>query len=716
MKRYIKNIMFLSFLLSFQKVGAYGLQPTFTPVDPFYGDYVGVMQIGDVEFASRAMVVPEKHQDREFHYRVQIIESDGKRGTIVELFGKPENDSVTLVGERDGRWTGLIKDGVVFAERKGDRPATFHGKFTRRKSPTERLSPAKGATVLLPYKPGVKTNLDKWQNNKWKLLDDGSVEVANGGNVSLCEFGAVKMHVEFAVPYKCYDFGQGRGNSGVYLLGRYEVQVLDTYGYNTNPGNCGGIYENAPASVEHVCFPPAYWQTYDITFYPAKFGYAGKRILPAKITVLHNGTKIHEDVDIKKAPTPSSIASDEVPQGPLHLQDHGNPVRYRNIWYVPIQDARAMPKNAILTKAEYLDAIDGLLIEMQEKHAVDFASSVRYAYGHKEISDEVQNRFITFLRSDAKDEAKLSICAEMDEIARLANVDKRSLISDIQRTIDVINSPAIECRLLRTLAKLGDKKALSAVGAYLGESNPDTMYEVVEVLGDWPDISAVELLLSVMKSNTDSRCRGASFEGMLKLVRLHSDVWHAEIVRYLKVAYELSSTNAQCKAVLKLLPNYPCVEAMELGELMAKDHELALEAEVVVAAIRSSILKQKFIARASHNNNNVKSAFDEDKNSRWDTGTPMKPGMWFMLDLGSQTNFQKLTCDHNPSGDDYFRDYEIYLSDDGNNWKGPVATGQGSKATTTIDLGRKVTARYIKIVQTGSAEGNFWSIHDIVIE
>jgi len=337
MSRTTTSIAFLSFLLMAQTIQAYEQQPTFTPADSFYGDYVGVMEMDNTLFSARAMVVAEKHQDRAFHYRVQIIEAEGDRKTFVELFGQPEDECVILTGERDGKWTGQIKGRVLSVERKGDVSARFHGQFTKRKSPTQGLTPPKGAIVLLPYTPGKKTNLDQWQNKSWTLLDDGSVEVSQGGNNSLCEFGAVRMHVEFAVPYKCHDFGQGRGNSGVYLLGRYEVQVLDTYGYNTGDGNCGGIYGNKSASVEHVCFPPTDWQTYDIIFYPARFGATGKRSQPAKITVLHNGIKIHDNVEIKNAPTAASIASDEVALGPLHLQDHGNPVRFRNIWYEPLK-------------------------------------------------------------------------------------------------------------------------------------------------------------------------------------------------------------------------------------------------------------------------------------------------------------------------------------------------------------------------------------------
>jgi hypothetical protein len=126
--------------------------------------------------------------------------------------------------------------------------------------------------------------------------------------------------------------GQERGNSGVYVQGRYEVQVLDSYGLAPSLGDCGAIYGKHVAAV-NACRPPERWQSYDIEFRAPRFDAAGKKTENARLTVWLNGMKIHADVEVD-GPTAGGEAN-EAPLGPLLLQDHGNPVRYRNLWILP---------------------------------------------------------------------------------------------------------------------------------------------------------------------------------------------------------------------------------------------------------------------------------------------------------------------------------------------------------------------------------------------
>lgn len=201
------------------------------------------------------------------------------------------------------------------------------------------VKPPAGAIVLMDG-----TKLDKWQHRngqplQWELTDDGAARVKGGDAVTKDKFTDYTLHVEFWLP-KAPDNvkGQGRANSGVYLHGMYEIQVLDSWGVEAlKPGDVGGIYQQKPADV-NASTPPETWQTYDITFRAPRFDAAGNRTEKARVTVVHNGQTIHDNVELN-GPTPGGLSNNESPDaGPIMLQDHGNPVRYRNIWIVPARE------------------------------------------------------------------------------------------------------------------------------------------------------------------------------------------------------------------------------------------------------------------------------------------------------------------------------------------------------------------------------------------
>ena len=163
------------------------------------------------------------------------------------------------------------------------------------------------------------------------------MEVAprSGGIISKRTFTDHKLHVEFRTPFEPKKRGQGRGNSGVYLQGRYEVQVLDSYGLEGRSNECGGVYGVGAPRV-NMCAPPLQWQTYDITFTAPRFDQGGKLLKHARMTVVHNGVLIHDNVEVPR-PTTACWDRNITEPGGLHLQDHGNRVRYRNIWAVEVR-------------------------------------------------------------------------------------------------------------------------------------------------------------------------------------------------------------------------------------------------------------------------------------------------------------------------------------------------------------------------------------------
>ncbi|HTN74458.1 MAG TPA: DUF1080 domain-containing protein, partial [Pirellulaceae bacterium] len=168
---------------------------------------------------------------------------------------------------------------------------------------------------------------------KWEIKD-GAVTIKGGGVTTKQAFGDMQMHVEFASPEEVKGNGQGRGNSGIYIMGRYELQVLDSF---QNPtyfdGQCGSVYKQQPPTV-NATKKPGEWQSYDIVFTAPKFDEDGKVKEPAYITVLHNGVLIHNHYALEGSTSYVEPAKYSKHPGklPIHIQDHGNPVKYRNIW------------------------------------------------------------------------------------------------------------------------------------------------------------------------------------------------------------------------------------------------------------------------------------------------------------------------------------------------------------------------------------------------
>jgi hypothetical protein len=182
-------------------------------------------------------------------------------------------------------------------------------------------------------------DLSKWNGgDKWEIKD--GVATAKGGGITTKDsFGDCQLHVEFATPEKVVGKGQGRGNSGVYIMGKYEVQILDSFDNPTYfDGQCGSIYKQTPPMV-NVCRKPGEWQSYDIIFNAPKFAEDGKVTKPAYATVIHNGVVVQNHFELlggtfyDRAPVYQKHAD----KLPLHIQYHGNPVKFRNIWIRSIE-------------------------------------------------------------------------------------------------------------------------------------------------------------------------------------------------------------------------------------------------------------------------------------------------------------------------------------------------------------------------------------------
>lgn len=192
--------------------------------------------------------------------------------------------------------------------------------------------PPEGAVVLFDgEKLGGWLKLDRKTAADWPVTD-GYFTVGKGNIASEKRFGNFLLHLEFNVPYMPKQRGQGRGNSGVFFSGIYELQVLDSYGLKLQDNDCGAIYKQIVPAV-NACKPPLQWQTYDVTFHKAVVN-QGKVIKKARISVVQNGVTTIDNAEISI--TPGGIDVKEGQDGPIMLQDHGNTVEYRNIWIKPL--------------------------------------------------------------------------------------------------------------------------------------------------------------------------------------------------------------------------------------------------------------------------------------------------------------------------------------------------------------------------------------------
>lgn len=272
-------------------------------------------------------------------WRINLFIGDGSAETQYKLEAKLDQKAAAIDANTElGNVTGRVKDEVFNGEIKGGKGgkggnAQFSLKRVIIQPPSLGKPVPEGGISLLDG-----TNIaENWVRTpeQWCMQDDGSMEVCTSNLKTRQEFGDAEFHIEFMTPFKSNARDQERGNSGCYFMGRYEVQVLDSFGEEPRDNWCGGIYKKAKPLVA-ASLPPLTWQTYDVTMIAPKFDASGNKISDAEITVYHNGLLIHDKLKLD-SPTPGGLSGEDGPTGPLMLQNHDNPVRYKNIWVRPLK-------------------------------------------------------------------------------------------------------------------------------------------------------------------------------------------------------------------------------------------------------------------------------------------------------------------------------------------------------------------------------------------
>jgi len=259
---------------------------------------------------------------------------DGAKTSFIPAAGKrkynapkAEEFTATAIFPPPGQksCTASLVDGVL--QGATDDGKTFELKKTIRTSPTFGLKPPPGAVVLFDGTSTDELKGGRWDKERGILHTDGK------DITSKRKFKDFTVHAEFMVAYRPDARGQQRGNSGVYLVNHYEVQILDSFGLDGKNNECGGIYQKVAPTV-HMCLPPLQWQTYDIDFTSAVQDAEGKKIKNARATARHNGVLIHDNAEITGKTGVNSRKDPEGTPGVLLLQGHGNPTQFRNVWVV----------------------------------------------------------------------------------------------------------------------------------------------------------------------------------------------------------------------------------------------------------------------------------------------------------------------------------------------------------------------------------------------
>jgi Domain of Unknown Function (DUF1080) len=280
-------------------------------------------------------------------YALSIFqEHDQRADRYFEGIGKLDGDVIRFEGKG---WSGTVgKDGLTGVSGEGHGGGVkFRMNKVVRSSPTLGAKPPTGALVLFDG-----TGFDQWQHGggravTWHLAGNGAMEVRSarsneerqsgiGGDIETKrKFGDCRIHLEFRYPVEPGKQGQGRGNSGFFFQGDYEVQILNSYGLDGRWNECGALYKASPPKV-NAARPPMEWQTYDID-YKASVWKDGVKVSSPRITVRLNGVLVHQDQEIPHTTAHAFAQRTNEPKGdgPIRLQDHGNAIQFRNIWVLP---------------------------------------------------------------------------------------------------------------------------------------------------------------------------------------------------------------------------------------------------------------------------------------------------------------------------------------------------------------------------------------------
>ncbi|MEW6234548.1 MAG: HEAT repeat domain-containing protein [Candidatus Omnitrophota bacterium] len=347
---------------------------------------------------------------------------------------------------------------------------------------------------------------------------------------------------------------------------------------------------------------------------------------------------------------------------------------------------------------------------------------------------EVRKESIKALSQLAKEEnlpQLLPLIAESKNEDDIQAVEKavlsiaKQVVDEAKRSEYFINAlpdapPALRISLLRMLTELGGEKACGAVRDSMAKDGDESVRHAAYLaLTAWPDASPIETLLALAQKEEDSAKRKLVLKGYLRMIDLVRSDSIEQTLEKFQSALKAAKDKEEKQMVIAAASSRANLAVLDFLEGCLSDAEAgppALEGykKVVKQLEKSNADRNQWKVSASNNSGAAANAIDGRRRTRWDSAASQTPGQWFQIDLGTESVIEEITLDATGSNGDYPRKYAVNFSIDGNNWESPIVEGAGDQAVTKIEIPSK-SARFIKIVQNGSVEGTFWSIHELSI-
>jgi HEAT repeat protein len=305
---------------------------------------------------------------------------------------------------------------------------------------------------------------------------------------------------------------------------------------------------------------------------------------------------------------------------------------------------------------------------------------------------------------DARKTAERALIALSKYDAAVGSAELSAVLQDAR------NDDAVYASVIRVLASTEQPEALDAIRTAARSRDDAIRKTAVAAFANWPNADPLPDLERLAKGKKDDPVRIEAFRGYVTLIRLPSDRTTKQTVKLYGKAKKLSETADDAKLILAGLAEVRDQDALKLARKYENDRDVSKEAAIAIQQIE----RNAYRAIASHAAADAEKAFDGNPRSRWTTRTDQSPGQWFQLDLGWPYTISGIKLDTERSANDFPRGYEIFLSNDGERWGDPIAQGRGNESAMTITFKAKKT-RFVKIVQTGSADGQYWSIHEITM-